>query len=478
MNEIVPSLNVEIIPFLKDAKEFHVAVALINEYVLNILEDTLPKDCQKRYLIGIDLPTKPIILERLLLLEQSSKTLHARIYKSNENFHPKVYIIRSKVDDTYTVFLGSANATRGGWYSNIEMNSVFQGVKAAALLPWFDNLFNKAIVFDELFIDRYTRSFNRNQLLARTMRSNLEEVLDFSHQPPPNINSITADHFFSISDFQAYAPVTHAIHDIPTIANRQNVKNRLLELDDLVYPNFSDRGITDLYRHPTHQFRTARIVKPMRGNIRDAIWLHYGKSKNELERYPGDEGSSFSNHIRIQVILRHAQNTAFIGTWIYVGKAGGSIKDREFIQQRLDTPGFLTTLKEFLLGLGGSYFLDIGGHTIMISQIQSENSLRKFLLYDKEKEYKTDFKIGRNYRVDHPDLRKDKLVETILLEFVKLYRIYQIFRHGSNLIFREGLFDHVFDGVFFDRRDPCKRRSYVLESQVQAIRDVVFKRAF
>jgi HKD family nuclease len=429
MNELVPNLHLEIIPLLKKAKEFRVAVALMNEYVLDIFEETLPADCEKRYLVGINLPTHPAVLQRLLTLQQTSPNFKARIYKAKENYHPKVYIIRDKTDESYSTFLGSANATRGGWYSNVEMNSLHRGEKGAALIPWFDDLFKKGIDFDESFIERYTKAFNRNKFLERTMRSNVEEILDENRFPPPNVNAITDEQFFRVTDFEAYAPPTHAVHDAPTVAGRNRVKDRLLELDELIYPYFNENGIAELFRHPIDQFRTARTVRPMRGNIRDAIWLHYGKSEQELKLYAGEGASSFTNHIRIQVILRHTETTAFIGTWIYIGKGGGSIKDREFIQSRLDSPGFLTVLKEFLQHLGNSYYLDIGGHDIKISQIQSEKSLKAFLLYDKKKEFKTDFKIGRNYKVDHPDLRQDKIAETTLLEFAKLYRIYQIFRH-------------------------------------------------
>lgn len=257
-------------------------------------------------------------------------------------------------------------------------------------------MFAKGIDFEESFIERYTKAFNRNKLLEKTIRSNIDDILDEGIFPPPNINDITDEHFFRRSDFEAYAPPTHSVYDDPTIAGRQRVKDRLLELDEMIYPYFKEKSLVDLHRHPDKQFRTARIVRPMRGKIRDAIWLHYGKHEEELKQYEGEGESSFSNHTRIQVILRHTETTAFIGTWIYIGKGGGSLKDRQFIQTRLDSPGFLTMLKGFLEDLGASYYLDIGGHSIKISQLQSEKTLKTFLQYDKEKEFKTDFKIGRN----------------------------------------------------------------------------------
>src|SRR5690242_12568600 len=117
MNELVPHLHSEIIPVLKKAKEFRVAVALMNEYVLDILEESLPLDCERKYLVGVNLPTHPAVLERLLSLRQTLPNFQAKIYKAKENYHPKVYIIRDKADGSYATFLGSANATRGGWYS-------------------------------------------------------------------------------------------------------------------------------------------------------------------------------------------------------------------------------------------------------------------------------------------------------------------------------------------------------------------------
>ncbi len=193
------------------------AVALMNEYVLKILEETLPADCEKRYLVGVNLPTHPAVLERLLTLQQTLPNFKARIYKAKENYHPKVYIIRDKHDDTYTSFLGSANATRGGWYSNVEMNSVHRGERSSALAPWFDDMFARGIDFDESFIELYRKAFKRNKFLEQTMRSNIEEILEKDEFPPASINEITDEHFFRISDFMAYAPLLIRYTMIPQL---------------------------------------------------------------------------------------------------------------------------------------------------------------------------------------------------------------------------------------------------------------------
>jgi HKD family nuclease len=151
MSELTPSLHAEIILLLKTAKGFRIAVAMMTDYVVEILEKELPSECEKKYLVGIDLPTHPDVLTKLLDFRTAKPKFQARVYKAKENYHPKVYIIKHK-DDTYTTLLGSANATRGGWFSNVEMNSIHQGEKGSELIQWFDDLFSQGIEFDDIFI--------------------------------------------------------------------------------------------------------------------------------------------------------------------------------------------------------------------------------------------------------------------------------------------------------------------------------------
>lgn len=53
-----------------------------------------------------------------------------RIFRdSGELFHPKVYLFRRNAD--YALFIGSSNLTYGGFYSNIEVNTLIEGSLSA-----------------------------------------------------------------------------------------------------------------------------------------------------------------------------------------------------------------------------------------------------------------------------------------------------------------------------------------------------------
>lgn len=87
-------LETDLLKNLKDAKSISIAVALIKDYGFNLIENSLPKNCKRKYLVGIHLPTPPDILRRLLDLKNDNPNdISARIYDSRENYHPKVYLI-------------------------------------------------------------------------------------------------------------------------------------------------------------------------------------------------------------------------------------------------------------------------------------------------------------------------------------------------------------------------------------------------
>jgi hypothetical protein len=50
--------------YLDHAKEVWVAVALMKDSALDSLQQLIPKNAKQRYLVGIDLPTTPSVLEK------------------------------------------------------------------------------------------------------------------------------------------------------------------------------------------------------------------------------------------------------------------------------------------------------------------------------------------------------------------------------------------------------------------------------
>jgi HKD family nuclease len=136
MTAISPTLSHDLKAELKYADEIWIAVGLLNNSGLNFILDRVPKSCKLNFIVGIDLPTDPKALSKLLSLK-GKRNINASIL-TDEFFHPKVYIIKSA--RRLEAFVGSANCTMGGLEDNIEMTigtkdkSVCQN-----LVNWFQN---------------------------------------------------------------------------------------------------------------------------------------------------------------------------------------------------------------------------------------------------------------------------------------------------------------------------------------------------
>ena len=94
-------LSTELGQILNDCDEIWVAVALISESGFKHIQDNICKTAKQNFLIGVDLPTSPVVLLELKNREKSG-IFQSRIYhKHNELFHPKAYL--------YTLVSSKAN---------------------------------------------------------------------------------------------------------------------------------------------------------------------------------------------------------------------------------------------------------------------------------------------------------------------------------------------------------------------------------
>jgi HKD family nuclease len=139
MTSISSNLSQDLKRELSGAGELWVAVGLLNNSGLLFILDKVPKACKLNFIVGIDLPTDPKALSKLLSLK-SKRIINARVL-TDEFFHPKVYIIRST--GKLTAFVGSANCTMGGLKDNIEMTV---GARDNGLCKSLINWFEKSLI--------------------------------------------------------------------------------------------------------------------------------------------------------------------------------------------------------------------------------------------------------------------------------------------------------------------------------------------
>ena len=419
-------LEKDLIINIKNAKSLSIAVALINNYGLKIVEENVPKNCHREYLIGIHLPTPPDVLRKLLELGNDfSNKVETRLYNSQENYHPKVYLIEKESGDLIA-FVGSANATRGGLRHNIEMSvSITDQSQCLMLKDWFNQLFLKSKKYDEEFVKQYEYVYRKNRSLSSTQKSNIEKIVGSSNSSVSQKITIRTGQFFRQSDFDAFAVPLQMDKSTFAVELRANVKERLIELSEMIVPKFIDYGMTDLHQpykrnlYTSQHFHSGRSLGP-----KEAIWLHFGKSRVELVKYEGDF-QSITNHARLQVILRNTATEIYIGIWLYLSKPGGSYFDKERLVEGLKDINFRERLYEYIIDLGGVYWVAVGDDWLNVSEIKSSDELADFLVEDI---YQYEIIIGRNYDPNDLSLSEENIEETVLVEFSKLFKIYALIK--------------------------------------------------
>ncbi len=421
-------LETDLVSNLKEAKTVSIAIALINEYGFNIIESNLPENCTRRYLVGINLPTPPNILHRFLTLQSNFPSeIAAKIYKASENYHPKVYLIE-KQDGKLIAFVGSANATKGGFTHNIEMSFAITGQEdCIKLKAWFNDLFNSTGNYDDEYISRYEIVYKKNQILASTQKSNVDKVNNSDTSLPGAGLVINPDQFFRQSDFDAFAEIRQNDSSSTAVESRAKVRERLIKLAEMIAPLFSVYNITDLHLPYLRSWYTSKHYHAARSNgPKEAIWLNFGKSPAELVKYEKKSDRKITSHQRIQVILRNTNEKAYIGIWLYLSRSNSSYFDRVRLKEGLKDRDFVERLYEYVIALGGMYWLYIGGfEDLSVSKIVNVQQVVDFFNQDN---YRPEIIIGRNYSPNDKLLSEENISETILMEFSKLYKIYDLIR--------------------------------------------------
>lgn len=407
---------------LKDCNELWIAVALISDNGFNFIQTHLNSNARQHYLVGIGLPTSPKVLSQLIKLE-SEKCASKIHYDENRFFHPKVYII--KTSSKLTAYVGSGNCTQGGLDKNLEMTvKIEDQALCNDLLSWFNSLFKFGKPITNDFLKTYSEIFSRR--IERIKQDNDELKLAF-----PNTNtSINLDkinftnQFFKAHHFKAFEGTKPLSYSDNSNNERKEVRNQLFKLHYKLKPRIKTMR-WDLHEHyETEHIVSSAIHSSYTSAALGGIWLHYGRNKKEIKKY--GEGETPLDYMRLQVIV-HKNN---VGIWNCVGKENGSRIDRENLRNKLSNLNFQKLFYTLLKSLPNTYYLNINGQTKFIKDFSSEQELIDFVLSDNKKYY---FIIGTEFLPDAQELSEEKIVDTIIDNFQKLYPTYEIIKHKLGL---------------------------------------------
>ncbi|WP_282069925.1 phospholipase D-like domain-containing protein [Olleya namhaensis] len=399
---------------LINSKSVWIASAMISYSGWSFLQKNIKKNTTQFYLIGIDLSTDPKVFESIL----KNLEINARVYETKYTFHPKVYLIQ-KEDNSFTAFVGSSNTTSWGLEKNVEMNfQINDQSECRKLLNWFNALYADGYLITQNFVDDYKLKFVRASIKKK------EIVKDVS-----DINTSLSkgkSQFFSMNNHEVFAPKYHRINSENLKRIRKEVSHKFKELHNIIYPQFSDYGMTDLHcHHQSREIVSRHYFNPFSGKIVNAIWLHYGKSRTQLAKYyNGDKSTnkpdSFINNIRMQVIIHDDS----IGIWLVLGRNNGSKIDRDYFRKEMMNVSFQKKFFDAFKELGNNYWINTP-NALASKHIKTPDDLLNETQKEKLEDY---FIIGCDIDWLDKRLSFENLPKTVLEEFQKLYPLYEMMR--------------------------------------------------
>ncbi len=409
MASICENIEQELKTQLDNAKEVWVAVSMMNNGGYSLFKD-LHSDIIQHHVVGVDLPTPPAILSKLK--SKCSNNFNALVYESTYTFHPKVYIIKSQ-NNELTAFVGSSNATTAGLTKNIELNVCISNQnECASLISWFDNIRSQANLITASFIEEYKAKYKEIKSREKKTKKDLSRIKKNAGEK--------LGQFFKHDHHQVFAFEYVEVENNDLKRIRKVVRDRLIELHNRIYPRFEEYSLINLHPHHSKKDRVSKhFFTPYSGYYIESLWLHYGKSKEHLQRYD-ERQQSFLNHARMQVIIHEGD----VGIWLMLGIERKGIIDRNHFRNQMNDIELRLKFYEDLKQLDENYWIDFKGwhNKIFVKDIKSVEQLYELVNQESLNHY---FIIGRFYDPNDEELSNQNIETTVLSEFKKLYPLYE-----------------------------------------------------
>lgn len=431
---IVSNLKSSFEDLITLAEEIWFAIALIKDETYDYIQESLSEHCKQNYLVGIDLPTNPIVLRKMK--EKLKKDyFESAIYKTDTNYHPKVYLFKLK--DSYTAFVGSSNLTDGGLEDNVELNyKITKQEECLSILDWFNELNKDAYPLSEENIKEYEDQFSsikeiEGQLKKRKKLIKLRKPVSVTTVDNPLDLIDFSDRYFKKEHHLAFRKDLWSKDDINAIAERERAKNRCIELHNSIFPHFRNYGLEILQPNPMpdHLISMIRQIDPSKPRPLDAIWLSYGKNADEIKMYQknvGDDQKSkqtFIHHARLQIRV----DLAKIGIWLLFAKENeGGLFDRKFFKENMLKQDYRDKFYQMIKLLPDEYFIIVNDVVELCYNFKSADELHKFCRRDNIQKY---FIIGRDYKITDSEMSEDNLPNETLKVFELLFPFYEKMRH-------------------------------------------------
>ncbi len=429
---VITNLEEYLLPALAEAEEVWIAVALITEDGYQRIQGALTS-ARQHFLIGVDLPTDPSVL-RSIQRQLVPGSIEAGLASYAEVFHPKVYIARKA--DRLTAIVGSANLTGPGLNGNHEISFVITDQHHCKdLIRWFQERFGHSYPFSDSNLSQYEELYN-------TMPRGPESGAP--RPPRPTFTKPTAEvvsldtidlsgFYFGKSDYLAFRKAIQQDRSRAANREREAVGSKFEALHHIIFPEFRAYGIDGLDSHGrqpnlvSHAFHADGYTS----KSLNAMWLSYGKHRDEIRRYQDafsergrnieddQDKFSFINHPRLQVRIEEKS----LGIWLLFAKNGGSLYDREKFRRKMQDSGFRQEFFDALTSLSNPHWIQVNRERIFVDHFTDPQQLWQHCRQDRIEEY---FEIGRDYAINDQALKQSSFPTTVLEEFRRLFPLYQM----------------------------------------------------
>lgn len=408
---LAKKISIEFNALKSEVNEAYIAVGLVTDEKYDFFTRNLPRNCRVTIITGIHLPTRPSVLKKM----KDADNILGKVY-TRKFFHPKLYLF--KLEKEWLAFVGSGNFTNGGWHENEELFiKITDQAICADLRAKFDTWFEEAIDISDKFLEVYEQTFNTNQPKQKEEKINISQMLDFLNGKF-NINNIDfSGQFFQKQHHLAFEPGKTHLETDEILAERENVRARLYELNDLLAEKIPANW--EIHSHYEKEHVVAHIENNFHHdyNVR-SLWVAYGRNKEELKKY-GDWATPLQ-FMRMQVIIHYND----IGIWLMPGKQGAGQIDREYFAKKMHEPAYRKGFFDLLRNLGAEFWIEISGECKNVAEFDNPDLLWEFTQTDKWRDYY--FIIGRDFPLGVKETKEENITSTVIETFTKFIPLYQI----------------------------------------------------
>jgi hypothetical protein len=360
------------------------------------------------------------------------------IYKSEYNYHPKVYLF--KVKDTYTAFVGSSNLTDGGLEDNVELNyKITNQEECLSILDWICQLYKDAYPLSEENILSYEDQFNYIKQIEGELKKRRKFI---KLRKPTTIITINpldsidfSDRYFKKEHHWAFRRELWADSSTKANIERHESQLKFLELNEMIFSKFNKYGIEELdHNVKNHIVSMSYHLEGATTQNLGAMWLSYGKTQQEIKKYKKlftkvpnkkysdeeNDKTSFINHARLQIRIELAS----IGIWLLFGKNNdGSSFDRKNFFDKMKTQSYRDEFFKKITSLPNKYWIRVDDIYKDCNSFKNPEELHLFCKNDSPKKY---FIIGRDYKITDVEMSEDNLPKETLKVFQLLYPLYDM----------------------------------------------------